>query len=54
MGMASKMGIESVLIIGQKEALQGTVMMRNMETGKQSEVKQEEITKEIKTRLKED
>ncbi len=54
MGMASKMGIESVLIIGQKEALQGTVMMRNMETGKQSEVKQEEIIKEIKTRLKED
>jgi histidyl-tRNA synthetase len=43
-----------VLIIGQKEALQGTVMMRNMESGKQSEVAREEIIKEIKQRLKED
>ena len=53
LGLASKLGIDNVLIIGQKEALQGTVMMRNMETGKQSEVKQEEIIKEIKQRLKE-
>jgi histidyl-tRNA synthetase len=53
LGLASKLGIDNVLIIGQKEALQGTVMMRNMETGKQSEVKQEEIVKEIKQRLKE-
>jgi len=29
-------------------------MMRNMESGKQSEVSQEEIIKEIKQRLKED
>lgn len=54
LGLASKFGIDNVLIIGQKEALQGTVMMRNMESGKQSEVKQEEIIKEIKKRLKED
>jgi histidyl-tRNA synthetase len=53
-GLASKLGINNVLIIGQKEALQGTVMMRNMESGKQSEVSQEEIIKEIKQRLKED
>ncbi|MFA5086914.1 MAG: histidine--tRNA ligase [Candidatus Paceibacterota bacterium] len=53
LGLASKLGIDNVLIIGQKEAIQGTVMMRNMETGKQSEVKQEEIIKEIKQRLKE-
>lgn len=52
LGLASKLGIDNVLIVGQKEALQGTVMMRNMETGKQSEVKQEEIVKEIKQRLK--
>jgi histidyl-tRNA synthetase len=53
LGLASKMGIDNVLIVGQKEAIQGTVMMRNMETGTQSEVKQEEIIKEIKQRLKE-
>jgi len=52
LGLANKLGINNVLIIGQKEALQGTVVIRNMETGKQLEVRQEEIVKAIKQNLK--
>lgn len=51
---ASKMGIKNVLILGQKEAIQNIVIIRNMETGKQSEVSQDEVIKEIKKRIKED
>ena len=54
LGRANKMGIKNVLIIGQKEAIQNMAIIRNMETGKQLEVQQDEIIKEIKKRLKED
>ncbi|MDD5568852.1 MAG: histidine--tRNA ligase [Candidatus Pacebacteria bacterium] len=53
LGRANKLNIQNVIIIGQKEALQGLAILRNMETGKQSEIKQEEIVKEIKKSLKE-
>jgi histidyl-tRNA synthetase len=53
LGRANKMGIKNVLIIGQKEAIQNMAIIRNMETGKQLEVRQDEIIKEIKNRLKE-
>lgn len=49
---ANKLGIKIVLILGQKEAIDKTVIIRNMETGKQIAVKQEEIVKEVKKRLK--
>jgi histidyl-tRNA synthetase len=51
---ASKMGIKNVIIIGQKETIQNTAIIRNMETGKQSEVSQEDIVKEIRKTIKED
>ena len=51
---ASKMGIKNVIIIGQKETIQNTAIIRNMETGKQLEVSQEDIVKEIKKTIKED
>ncbi|HOI59759.1 MAG TPA: histidine--tRNA ligase [Candidatus Pacearchaeota archaeon] len=49
---ANKLAINIVLIIGQKEALDNTVIIKDMKTGKQSEVKQENIVKEIKKRFK--
>jgi len=49
---ANKLGIKIVLILGQREAIDKTVIIRNMETGKQVAAKQEDIIKEIKTRLK--
>ncbi len=49
---ANKLAINIVLIIGQKEALDNTVIIKDMVTGRQSEVKQENIVKEIKKRFK--
>jgi histidyl-tRNA synthetase len=49
---ANKLAINIVLIIGQREALNNTVIIKNMETGKQSIVEQENIVKEIKKRIK--
>ncbi len=51
---ANKMKIKNVIIIGQKETIQNTAIIRNMETGKQVEVSQEDIIKEIKKTIKED
>ena len=49
---ANKLAINIVLIIGQKEALNDTIIIKDMKTGKQSSVKQENIVKEIKKRIK--
>ncbi len=49
---ANKLAINTVLIIGQKEALNDTIIIKDMQTGKQSIVKQENIQKEIKKRIK--
>ena len=49
---ANKLGINTVLIIGQQEALNNTVIIKDMTTGKQSIVKQENIVKEVKKRIK--
>ncbi|MDD5639441.1 MAG: histidine--tRNA ligase [Candidatus Pacebacteria bacterium] len=51
---ANKLGIKNVVIIGQKEAIQNIAIIRNMETGKQAEIPQEDIVKEIKKRIKEE
>lgn len=53
LGKANKLGIKNVLILGQKEAMQDKVIIRNMETGKQAEVSSKEVVKEFKKRLKE-
>ena len=49
---ADKIEAEYTLIIGQKEALEGIVLIRNMKTGKQEVVKLEKIVKEMKKRIK--
>ncbi len=53
LGKASRLGAKVVLILGQREALNKMILVRNMETAKQVEVKQEDIIKEIKNVLKE-
>jgi histidyl-tRNA synthetase len=49
---ANKLGVVYALILGQKEALEGKIIIRNMKTGKQKIVKIERVVKEIKKRLK--
>ena len=53
LGKASRLGAKVVLILGQREALNKMILVRNMETAKQVEVKQGDIIKEIKNVLKE-
>ncbi len=50
--IADKMGVKYSLIFGQKEALQGTIIIRHMATGKQREVKLDKIVKEVKKLIK--
>ncbi|MFA5228209.1 MAG: histidine--tRNA ligase [Candidatus Paceibacterota bacterium] len=53
LGKASRLGVKVVIILGQKEAINGMILIRNMKTSKQVEVKEEEIVKELKKTLKE-
>ena len=50
--LADKAGANYTLILGQKEALEGTVIIRDMKTGKQEIVKIEKAVNEMKKRLK--
>jgi histidyl-tRNA synthetase len=50
--MASRLGVKYSLIFGQKEALEGTVILREMETGIQETIPQEKIIDTLKKRLK--
>jgi histidyl-tRNA synthetase len=50
--IANRLGIKYTLIIGQKEALDGTVILREMDSGVQETVPQEKILDMIKHRLK--
>jgi len=38
--------------LGQKEALEGTIIIRNMETGQQETVKLEKVVREMQKRIK--
>jgi histidyl-tRNA synthetase len=49
---ADRLEASYTLIIGQKEALDGTVIIKNMESGKQSIVKLEKAVQEVKKMLK--
>ena len=49
---ADKLGSSQALILGQKEALEGTIIIRDMKTGKQETVKLEKVVEEIKKKLK--
>ena len=48
---ADKAGVKYTLILGQKESLEGTIIIRDMKTGSQETVKLDKIVKEIKKRL---
>jgi len=50
--MADKIGAKYTLLLGQKEALEGTIIIRDMVTGKQDIVKMERAVREIEKRLK--
>lgn len=50
--MAARHNVRFALIFGQKEALEGTVILREMETGIQETIPQEKIIGELKKRLR--
>ena len=49
--MANKFNVKLSLIIGQKEALDETIIIRDMDSGIQEVVAMEKIVKEVKKRL---
>ena len=49
---ADKIEVKYTLILGQREALEGTIIIRDMETGSQETIKTEKVVKEIKKKLK--
>ncbi|MCC6934131.1 MAG: ATP phosphoribosyltransferase regulatory subunit [Candidatus Yanofskybacteria bacterium] len=50
--IAARYGVRFALIFGQKEALEGTVIVREMDTGIQETIPLEKIIDELKKRLK--
>lgn len=52
MRIANRLGVKYALIFGQKEALDNTVIMREMEAGVQETIPLEKIVEELKKRLK--
>lgn len=50
--MANKAGAKYTLILGQKEALEGNIIIRDMASGKQDIVKLEKVVEEMKKKLK--
>ena len=50
--IANRLGVRLALIFGQKEALDGTIILREMDTGVQETIPLEKIVDEIKKRLK--
>jgi len=49
---ADKLGVKYTLILGQKEALEEVVIIRDMKTGKQETVKLDKVVEKMKKRLK--
>lgn len=52
LGRAHKMGVAYSLILGQKEALEGTIIVREMASGKQETVKLEKVAEVMKKKLR--
>lgn len=50
--IAHRLGVRFALIFGQKEALEGTIILREMDTGIQETIPLEKIVDEVKKRLK--
>ncbi len=51
--LADKLGIRYVLILGQKEVLEGTILLRDMEGGVQETIDFVKVVSEVKNKLKE-
>ncbi len=49
---ANRLGVKCTLILGQKEALEGIIIIKDMETGKQETIKLDKAVEEMKKRLK--
>ena len=49
---ANKMGVRWVLIFGQREALEGFITLRDMESGAQSEITLDKVVQEMKNKVK--
>ena len=52
MKIADKFGVKFVLILGQQEALDNTVIIRDMQNGTQETVSQEKVVDELRKRFK--
>jgi histidyl-tRNA synthetase len=50
--IADRVGAKYTLILGQREALEGTILIRDMASGRQETMKLEKIVKEMEKRLK--
>lgn len=50
--IADKLQVKYTLILGQKEALEGIIIIRDMESGRQETVKLEKVVREMEKRLK--
>ena len=51
--IANRLGVKYTLIFGQKEAIEGTIIIREMDTGIQDTVLLDKVVDEVKKRLKE-
>ena len=49
---ANKLGVKYVIIMGQKEALEGSVIVKDMNSGKQNNIKLEKVVNDLKKKLK--
>ena len=50
--LADKLGVRYTLLLGQKEALEEVIIVRDMKTGKQDTIKLDKTISEMKKRLK--
>ena len=50
--VANKLGVEITLILGQKETLEGTVIVKNMSSGEQETISVDKLVESVKKKLK--
>lgn len=50
--IADKLGVKYTLILGQREALDGTIIIRDMKSGRQETVKMDRVVKDMEKSLK--
>ena len=49
--LADRLGAKWVLVIGQKEVMDGSVILRNVESGMQEVVSQDNLVEELQKRI---